>query len=92
MEDFGVSKSITISNIPQGLMEKYDLIAKRLAGSRSLMMKLQMENLVRNCQSFIAHEATIAQMVQHSNDDVWRFYGMDVPKSKEITQQHLNLN
>ena len=89
MEHYGELKNVTISGIPQDLIEKYDYIAKHLAGNRSIMMRLQMENLIRNCQIFYAKEATTQQLAQFATDETFRFFGMDLPKMKNNLENNL---
>jgi len=77
MGNYGGMKSISISGLPERLIERYDLVAKRMVGTRSQMIRLQMENLVRNAQDFHEYEASVQQTVEHANNDTWRFFGMN---------------
>jgi metal-responsive CopG/Arc/MetJ family transcriptional regulator len=85
--DLGSLKSRTISGIPDDLIEQFDLIAKRVVGNRSVMIKIMMKCVVENARAHYEREAKTEQFVTHAVNDTFKMFGIDLPRerSRDLT-------
>ena len=79
MLDMGDFKTRSISGVSDELMERFDLVAKRLVGTRSALIKILMKSVVENARCQWEHEAKTSQFIQHSIDDTLKTCGHAVP-------------
>jgi metal-responsive CopG/Arc/MetJ family transcriptional regulator len=84
--DLGSFKSRTISGIPDDLIEKFDFIAKRVVGNRSVMIKILMKCVVENARYQWEREAKTEQFITHAVNDTFKMFGVDLPREKDLTK------
>lgn len=77
--DLGEFKTRSISGLPDDLVEKFDIVAKRVVGTRSGMIKLLMKSVVENARYQWEREARTGQFIAHSINDTFKMVGIEVP-------------
>lgn len=78
MIDLGEFKTRSVSGLPDDLVEQFDIVAKRLVGTRSALIKIMMKAVVENARCRWEHEAKTGQFVAHSVNDTFALFGMKV--------------
>ena len=76
MIDLGEFKTRSISGLPDGLVEQFDIVAKRLVGTRSALIKIMMKAVVENARCQWEREAKTSQFVAHSINDTFSLFGI----------------
>jgi metal-responsive CopG/Arc/MetJ family transcriptional regulator len=79
MIDLGEFKTRSISGLPDELVERFDMVAKRVVGTRSGMIRLLMTAVVENARCSWEREGRISQFVAHSINDTFKMVGIEVP-------------
>ena len=83
MIDLGSFKTRSISGLSDDLVEQFDLVAKRVVGTRSGMIKLLMKSVVANARYSWEREASVSKFVAHSINDTFKMVGIEVPVDRQ---------
>lgn len=88
MYDYDEPKSFPVSNCPLILVTRFDNIAKRLTGSRTMLIRMLMESCVRGAEQEFMREATTQQFVKFATWNTLKGFGIkpklpDDPENQE---------
>jgi len=89
MIDLGEFKTRSISGVSDELIQRFDMVAKRLVGTRSTLIKMMMTAVVENARCSWEREAKTSQFLEHSVMDTLKMCGVQMQDLEKRDQKQM---